>query len=188
MSSGSLSPNLGDMWRYGGPESPDWDSDIDVSTEGEEFSEDVPRNLRQVWERIPVGKHKRACRSSWSRPGNPKSFTLIICHNLTNLVKTYPGINAGSRREPLLYCCIQVWMQCYCHLRNIQDICQMGQHLTNGDSENHLVAQFFRLVRWSKSPIPAKDLSRRHQFGTKVLPSIFLGCVLYAGWNLERRH
>ena len=37
-------------------------------------------------------------------------------------------------------------------------------------------------------PISAKDLSRLHQFGKKVLPGIFLGCVLYAGWNLERRH
>ena len=30
-------------------------------------------------------------------------------------------------------------------------------------------------------PISAKDLSRLHQFGTKVLPSIFIGHVLYAG-------
>ena len=30
-------------------------------------------------------------------------------------------------------------------------------------------------------PISTKDLSRLHQFGPKVLPSIFLGNVLYAG-------
>ena len=30
MSSGSLSPDLGDAWRYGCPRSPDWDSDIDL--------------------------------------------------------------------------------------------------------------------------------------------------------------
>ena len=36
-------------------------------------------------------------------------------------------------------------------------------------------------------PISAKDLSRLRQFGTKVLPWIFLGYVLYGG-NLERRH
>ena len=30
-------------------------------------------------------------------------------------------------------------------------------------------------------PISAKDISRLHQFGPKVLPGIFLGCVLYAG-------
>ena len=30
-------------------------------------------------------------------------------------------------------------------------------------------------------PNSAKDPSRLHQFGPKVLPGIFLGCVLYAG-------
>ena len=33
-------------------------------------------------------------------------------------------------------------------------------------------------------PVSAKDLSRLHQFGSKVLPSIFLGTP---GENLERR-
>ena len=36
--------------------------------------------------------------------------------------------------------------------------------------------------------ISAKDLSRLHQFGPKVLPGVFLGYVLHAGRNLERRH
>ena len=35
-------------------------------------------------------------------------------------------------------------------------------------------------------PITAKDQSRIHQFGKKVLPGLFLGYALYAGWNLER--
>ena len=30
-------------------------------------------------------------------------------------------------------------------------------------------------------PIPAKDISRLHQLGPKVLPGIFLGYVLHAG-------
>ena len=30
-------------------------------------------------------------------------------------------------------------------------------------------------------PLSAKDISRLHQFGPKVLPGIFLGYVLYAG-------
>ena len=30
-------------------------------------------------------------------------------------------------------------------------------------------------------PVSAKDQSRIHQFGTKVLPGLFLGCALYAG-------
>ena len=37
-------------------------------------------------------------------------------------------------------------------------------------------------------PISAEDLSRLHPFGQEDLPGIFLGCVLYAGRNLERRH
>ena len=37
-------------------------------------------------------------------------------------------------------------------------------------------------------PISAKDQSRLHQFGAKVLPGTFLGYGLYAGGNLERRH
>ena len=49
VTSGSMSPDLGDLWKYGCAKCPDWDSDIDVWTEGEEFSEDFTRNLRQVW-------------------------------------------------------------------------------------------------------------------------------------------
>ena len=35
VSSGSLSPRLGDTWRYGCPKSPDWDSDVDSWTDSE---------------------------------------------------------------------------------------------------------------------------------------------------------
>ena len=34
-------------------------------------------------------------------------------------------------------------------------------------------------------PTTAKDQSRIHQFGKKVLPGLFLGYILYAGRNLE---
>ena len=34
-------------------------------------------------------------------------------------------------------------------------------------------------------PITAKDQSRIHQVGKKVLPGLFLGYALYAGENLE---
>ena len=37
-------------------------------------------------------------------------------------------------------------------------------------------------------PITVKNLSRVHQFGSKVLPGVFLGYTLHAGENLERRH
>ena len=36
MSSGSLSPDMEDMWVYGCPKSPNWDSEVDLGTEGEE--------------------------------------------------------------------------------------------------------------------------------------------------------
>ena len=40
----------------------------------------------------------------------------------------------------------------------------------------------FLLVHWFEySPISAKDQSRIHQFGKKVLPGLFLGYALYAG-------
>ena len=45
------------------------------------------------------------------------------------------------------------------------------------------VVPFGSLVEYH--PITAKDQSRIHQFGKKVLPGLFLGYALYAGGNLE---
>ena len=51
-----------------------------------------------------------------------------------------------------------------------------------GESENHLKARSFRLVQWFEHhPISAKDRSRLHQFGKKVLPGIFLRYAIIAG-------
>ena len=38
------------------------------------------------------GTTKGACKSSWSRIGRPKSFTLTIPWNLAKPVKIFPGI------------------------------------------------------------------------------------------------
>ena len=48
---------------------------------------------------------------------------------------------------------------------------------------NHLKDLLFHLVHWLSiyHPITAKDQSRIHQFGKKVLPGLFLGYALYAG-------
>ena len=47
---------------------------------------------------------------------------------------------------------------------------------------NHLEDLLFLLVHWlSIYPFTAKDQSRIHQFGKKVLPGLFLGYALYAG-------
>ena len=49
----------------------------------------------------------------------------------------------------------------------------LGNHLKD------LLFQFGSLVEYY--PITAKDQSRIHQFGKKVLPGLFLGYALYAG-------
>ena len=47
---------------------------------------------------------------------------------------------------------------------------------------NHLKDLLFHLVHWlSITQKTAKDQSRIHQFGKKVLPGLFLGYALYAG-------
>ena len=47
---------------------------------------------------------------------------------------------------------------------------------------NHSKDRLFHLVHWlSIIHITAKDQSRIHQFGKKVLPGFFLGYALYAG-------
>ena len=46
---------------------------------------------------------------------------------------------------------------------------------------NHLMDRLFHLVHWVEYySISAKDQSRIHQFGKKVLPGLFLGYALYA--------
>ena len=53
----------------------------------------------------------------------------------------------------------------------------LGNHLKD------LIIPFGSLVEYH--PITAKDQSRIHQFGKKVLPGLPLGYALYAGENLE---
>ena len=73
-------------------------------------------------------------------------------------------------------------MECYCYLRNIQDLLS--------DGKTPYERRFGELFQ--RPPIPfgamveyhyfsAEDRSRLHQFGKKVLPGIFLGHVLSAG-------
>ena len=80
-------------------------------------------------------------------------------------------------------------MECYCFLRNIQDLLSCGKTPYEGRFGipfNGQVIPFGAMVEYH--PISAKDLSRLHQFGPHVFPGRFLGCVLSAGVNLERRH
>ena len=80
-------------------------------------------------------------------------------------------------------------MDCYCYLRNIQDF--LSDRKTPyerwfGMAFNGPVFPFGVVVEYH--PISAKDQSRLHKPGAKVLPGKFLGYASHAGGNLERRH
>ena len=73
-------------------------------------------------------------------------------------------------------------MECYCYLRNIQDLLPDGKtphERRFGKPFNGSVIPFGAMVEYH--PISAKDMSRLHQFGPKVLPVVFLGYALHAG-------
>ena len=73
-------------------------------------------------------------------------------------------------------------MECYCYLRNIQDLLSDGKTPKDrrfGMPFSRPIIPFAAMVECH--PISAKDPSRMHQFGSKVLPGIFLGYALYAG-------
>ena len=70
-------------------------------------------------------------------------------------------------------------MECYTHLRNIQDLLSDGKtpyERRFGEPFKGPIIPFGSLVEYY--PISAKDQSRIHQFGMKVLPGLFHG---YAG-------
>ena len=72
-------------------------------------------------------------------------------------------------------------MACYTYLRNIQDLLSDGKtpyERRFGEPFNGPIIPFDSLVEYY--PISAKDQSRIHQFGKKVLPGLFLGYALYA--------
>ena len=73
-------------------------------------------------------------------------------------------------------------MECYTYLRNVQDLLSDGKtpyERRFGKPFNGPIIPFGSLVEYY--PISAKDQSRIHQFGKKVLPGLFLGYALYAG-------
>ena len=72
--------------------------------------------------------------------------------------------------------------ECYAHLRNIQDLLSDGKTPYDrrfGKPFKGSIIPFGSLVEYY--PISAKDQSRIHQFGEKVLLGMFLGYALYAG-------
>ena len=77
-------------------------------------------------------------------------------------------------------------MECYTYLRNATDLLSDGKgpyERRFGQPLKGPNIPFGSLVE--SHPITAKDQSRIHQFGKKVLPGLFLGYAVYAGGNLE---
>ena len=73
-------------------------------------------------------------------------------------------------------------MECYTNLRNVTDLLSDGKtpyERRFGQPFKGPIIPFGSLVEYH--PITAKDQSRIHQFGKKVLPGLFLGHALYAG-------
>ena len=73
-------------------------------------------------------------------------------------------------------------MECYTYLRNVQDLLSDGKMPCErrfGKPFKGPIIPFGSLVEYYS--ISAKDQSRIHQFGKKVLPGIFLRYALYAG-------
>ena len=73
-------------------------------------------------------------------------------------------------------------MECYTYLRNVTDLLPDGKtpyERRFGQPFKGPIIPFGSLVEYH--PITAKDQSRIHQFGKKVLPRLFLGFALCAG-------
>ena len=73
-------------------------------------------------------------------------------------------------------------MECYTYLRNATELVSDGKtpyERRFGQPFKGPIIPFGSLVKYH--PITAKDQSRIHQFGKKVLPGLFLGYALYAG-------
>ena len=73
-------------------------------------------------------------------------------------------------------------MECYTHLRNVTDLLSDANPPNErrfGQPSEGPIIPFGSFVEYH--PITAKDQSRIHQFGKKVLLGLFLGYALYAG-------
>ena len=139
-----------------------------------------------------------------------KVIFLTIRWNCANPVKIYHGILllqhtidprrmellkeqcAEKQKGRLLYCCSQDWMkrwwvdstECFCHVQNVQDHLAVGKtpyEKRFGEPFKGPLIPLGAMVEYH--PISAKDRSRLHQSGKKVLPGVFLRYALIAGWN-----
>ena len=91
----------------------------------------------------------------------------------TSAVLLQSGLNESWRADS---------MECYTYLRNVTDLLSDGKtpyERRFGQPFKGPISPFGSLVEYH--PITAKDQSRIHQLGKKVLPGLFLGYALYAG-------
>ena len=154
-------------------------------------------------------KHKGACKSSWSWTGKPKAIYTDnslefgkACEDLswnhctstphrseTNGIaeRAVRWVKEGTAAVLLQSGLNGNWladsMKCYTYLRNVADLLSGGKtpyERRSGQPLKGPIIPFGSLVEYY--PISAKDQSRIHQFGKKVLPGVFLGYALYARW------
>ena len=95
-------------------------------------------------------------------------------------------VKEGTSAVLLQSCLNESWwadsMECYTCLRNVTDLLSDGKtpyERRFGQPFKGPIIPFGSLVEYH--PITAKDQSRSHQFGKKILPGLFLGYALYAG-------
>ena len=73
-------------------------------------------------------------------------------------------------------------MECFCHVQNVQDHLAVGKtpyEKRFGEPFKGPLIPLGAMVEYH--PISAKDRSRLHQSGKKVLPGVFLRYALIAG-------
>ena len=153
-------------------------------------------------------KPREACKSSWNPRENQKSFTLTnslefgkACEDLswnhctstphrseTNGIaeRAVRRVMEGTSAVLLQSGLNESWwadsMECYTYLRNVTDLLSDGKtpyERRFGQPFTGPIIPFGSMVEYH--PITAKDQSRIHQFGKKVLPGLFLGYALCAG-------
>ena len=157
-------------------------------------------------------KPREACKSSWSQIGSPKSFTLTIlwtgkscedsswnhCTSTRHTSETNGIAERAVRRikkAPLPYCCDQIWMKNGERVPlNVTAICETFKILSDvktpyerrfGKPFHGFVIPFGAMVEYH--PISARDQSRLHQLGAKVLPEKCLGKIKATICHKHRR-
>ena len=153
-------------------------------------------------------KPREACKSSWSQTRKPKviytanslefgkSFEDLSWNHCTSTPhksetneiaeRAVRRVKEGTSVVLLQSGLNESWwadsMECYTYLRNVTDLLSDGKtpyERRFGQPVEGPIIPFGSLVEYH--PFTAKDQSRIHQLGKKVLPGLFLGYALHAG-------